>query len=39
MTTRAPSSFKRFADASPIPLFPPVMTATFPSNLFMVFSV
>src|SRR5438105_10453890 len=36
IATRAPSSCKRFAEASPIPLFPPVTTATFPSSLFMV---
>src|SRR6266487_1450118 len=35
MATRAPSSCKRFAVASPMPLFPPVTTATFPSSLFM----
>src|SRR5215469_15856730 len=35
MTTRAPSSCKRFAVARPMPLLPPVTTATFPSNLFM----
>src|SRR5438270_7857111 len=35
MTTLAPSSCRRFAVASPMPLFPPVTTATFPSSLFM----
>jgi hypothetical protein len=38
MATRAPSSCKRCAVASPMPLFPPVTTATLPSNLFMVLS-
>src|SRR2546429_2289409 len=33
MATRAPSSCRRFAVASPMPLFPPVTTATFPCNL------
>src|SRR6266849_5138184 len=35
MATLAPSSCKRLAVASPMPLFPPVTTATFPSSLFM----
>src|SRR5260370_21419291 len=39
MATRAPSSCSRFAAASPMPLLPPVTTATFPSSLFMMFSV
>src|SRR5229473_6305216 len=39
MATRAPSCWRRFADASPIPLLPPVTTATFPSSLFMLISV
>src|SRR5713226_5136105 len=38
MATRAPSSCSRFAAANPIPLFPPVTTATFPSSRFMFFS-
>src|SRR6266849_6559038 len=38
MATRAPSCWRRFADASPMPLLPPVTTATFPSNLFMIVS-
>src|ERR1700680_3745867 len=33
MKTKAPSSTKRFAVAKPIPLVPPVTTATFPCNL------
>src|ERR1700730_2607600 len=33
MKTEAPSSTKRFAVAKPIPLVPPVTTATFPCNL------
>src|SRR5579872_5941617 len=32
MKTRAPSSMKRFAAARPMPVAPPVMTATFPSS-------
>ena len=35
MATRAPSCCRRFAVASPIPLLPPVTTATFPSNRFV----
>src|SRR5216684_4837591 len=35
MATLAPSSCRRLAVASPMPLFPPVTTATFPSSLFM----
>src|SRR6266852_582231 len=38
IATRAPSSWRRFAEASPMPLFPPVTTATFPSSLFMIIS-
>src|SRR6266436_2510476 len=34
MKTWAPSSAKRWAVASPMPLLPPVMTATFPSSFF-----
>ena len=34
----APSSCNRFAEANPIPLFPPVTTATFPCNLFILSS-
>src|SRR5438477_94317 len=34
IATLAPSSCRRFAVASPIPLFPPVTTATFPCNGF-----
>src|SRR6202035_5029574 len=33
MTTYAPSATNRCAVARPIPLLPPVMTATFPSSL------
>src|SRR5713226_1958610 len=33
MKTYAPSSTKRFAVAKPIPVVPPVTTATFPCNL------
>src|SRR5580700_11229024 len=33
MKTKAPSSVKRFAVAKPIPVVPPVTTATFPCNL------
>src|ERR1700735_829456 len=33
MKTYAPSATKRCAVARPIPLLPPVMTATFPSSL------
>src|ERR1700682_2758704 len=33
MKTKAPSSTKRFAVAKPIPVVPPVTTATFPCNL------
>src|SRR6478735_5238691 len=36
MKTFAPSLTKSFAAANPIPVEPPVMTATFPSNLPMV---
>src|SRR5580704_14973825 len=35
ITTCAPSSTKRLAVAKPIPLLPPVMTATLPSSVFM----
>jgi hypothetical protein len=35
MTTLAPSSTKRRAVARPIPLLPPVITATFPDSLLM----
>src|SRR6267378_6573871 len=35
MATLAPSSCRRLAVPSPMPLFPPVTTATFPSSLFM----
>src|ERR1700689_4445469 len=37
MKTYAPSATKRCAVARPIPLLPPVMTATFPSSLLMIF--
>src|ERR1700689_116130 len=37
MKTYAPSATKRCAVARPIPLLPPVMTATFPSSLLMGF--
>src|SRR5580704_15171667 len=37
ITTWAPSSTKRLAVAKPIPLLPPVMTATLPSSFFMIF--
>src|SRR5271154_6089855 len=37
MKTKAPSATKRCAVARPIPLLPPVMTATFPSSLLMSF--
>src|SRR5580693_10440548 len=37
ITTCAPSSAKRLAVANPIPLLPPVMTATLPSSFFIVF--
>ena len=33
MNTRAPSAAKRFAEARPMPLLAPVITATFPSSL------
>src|SRR5579872_5410143 len=33
MKTNAPSLTKSFAAANPIPVVPPVMTATFPCNL------
>src|SRR5580704_10572050 len=33
MNTKAPSSTNRFAVAKPIPVVPPVTTATFPCNL------
>src|SRR5579871_452757 len=36
ITTCAPSSTKRLAVAKPIPLLPPVMTATLPSSVFMI---
>src|SRR6476661_9148716 len=36
ITTCAPSSTKRLAVARPIPLLPPVMTATLPSSVFMI---
>src|SRR5262249_55309085 len=36
ITTCAPSSTKRFAVAKPMPLLPPVTTATFPESLPMV---
>src|SRR5216684_2720020 len=39
IATRAPSSCNRFAVANPMPLFPPVTTATFPSSLFMSISL
>src|SRR5271170_3167912 len=35
MKTYAPSATKRCAVARPIPLLPPVMTATFPASLLM----
>src|SRR5271154_7310098 len=35
MATRAPSSCNRFAVARPMPLLPPVITATFPSSRFI----
>src|SRR6266567_1972498 len=38
MATLAPSSCRRLAVASPMPLFLPVTTATFPLNLFMFIS-
>src|SRR6266436_5022321 len=38
IATFAPSSCSRLAVASPMPLFPPVTTATFPSSLFMFIS-
>jgi hypothetical protein len=34
----APTSWNSFAVARPIPLLPPVITATFPSSVFMVSS-
>src|SRR6202051_4169133 len=37
ITTRAPSSTNRLAVANPIPLLPPVMTATLPSSFFIIF--
>src|ERR1700732_5381996 len=37
ITTCAPSSTKRLAVANPIPLLPPVMTATLPSSFFIAF--
>src|SRR6201999_4530491 len=37
ITTCAPSSTKRLAVANPIPLLPPVMTATLPASFFMIF--
>src|ERR1700730_7888404 len=37
ITTCAPSSTKRLAVAKPIPLLPPVMTATLPSSFFTIF--
>src|SRR5215469_6083662 len=39
MATRAPSSLNLLAVASPIPLLPPVTTATLPSSLFMIHSL
>ena len=36
MNTWAPSSTNRFAAANPIPLLPPVTTATFPSSFPMI---
>src|SRR5258705_523738 len=39
IATRAPSSCKRFAAASPMPLLPPFTTVSFPWSLFMLFSV
>jgi pimeloyl-ACP methyl ester carboxylesterase len=38
MKTYAPSATNRCAVASPMPLFPPVMTAIFPSSFFMIFA-
>jgi hypothetical protein len=35
MKTYAPSSTNRWAVASPMPLFPPVVTAVLPRNLLM----
>src|SRR5580692_1514532 len=35
ITTFAPSSFRRWALARPMPLFPPVITATFPCKRFI----
>src|SRR6516162_6515199 len=37
MATLAPACWNSLAVANPIPLLPPVITATFPSNAFMVF--
>src|SRR3954449_6377249 len=37
MKTKAPSSMKRFAAARPMPVAPPVMTATLPSSFAMTF--
>src|SRR5580704_19477245 len=37
MKTYAPSDTNRCAVARPMPLLPPVMTATFPSNLLMIY--
>src|SRR3978361_1391626 len=39
ITTCAPSSTKRLAVANPIPLLPPVMTATLPSSFFIIFNL
>src|SRR6266849_10907132 len=36
IATFAPSSFRRCALARPIPLFPPVITATFPCKRFII---
>jgi hypothetical protein len=36
MTTLAPSATKRLAVAKPMPLLPPVITATFPSSVFVI---
>src|SRR5580698_4767564 len=35
MKTKAPSSTKRFAEARPMPVAPPVITAVFPFSLVM----
>jgi hypothetical protein len=36
MNTKAPSRTKSFAVANPMPEVPPVMTATFPANFFII---